>query len=321
MSGEIRRRAEEYLQMRRGLGYELDRPGRLVRQFADHCDAAGTEPVTIQAALDWATLPQEVTSWYRWLRLSAVRGFAAYLHALDPAHQIPPADLLPCRQQRPAPCLLGADAVSTLMAAASALSPPLHAATHRTLTGLAAVTGIRPCEVVRINDEDIDPASGVLTLHGKNHKERKILLHPTTLAALAGYARLRDEVPGHRAGPGFFVSIRGTRLRADLARRVFAGLITATGLTPPDAARTPALGSLRHSFAVTTLIAWFEAGIDIEANLPALSAWMGHKKPRSTYWYLQAVPELLQAASDHMTRAAAVMASGSRPAPDRGAGE
>jgi integrase/recombinase XerD len=284
VSGELQRRAEEYLQMRHGLGYELLKPGQLVRQFAAHCDAAGIAHVTTQAALDWATLPQEVTSWWLWLRLSAVRGFAAYLHALDPAHQIPPADLLPCRQHRPVPCLLGQDAVSALMDAAGALRPPLQAATYRTLLGLAAVTGIRPCAVIRMDDGDVDPSSGVMTVHGKNHKERKILLHPTTVDALAGYARLRDQVSGHRAGPGFFISARGTRITQGRAAEVFAGLVTAAGLAPAGA-RRPVLNSLRHSFAVTTLIGWFGDGTDIEASLPALSAWMGHKDLRSTYWY------------------------------------
>ncbi len=307
MNGELRHQAGEYLEMRHGLGYELQRPGRLVRQFAGHCDAAGITHVTIQAALGWARLPQEVSSWYQWLRLSAVRGFAAYLHALDPAHQIPPADLLPCKQQRPTPYLLEAAAISALMAAAATPRPPLHAATYQTLIGLVAVTGIRPCEVARMDDGDVEPASRVMTVHGKNHKDRKILLHPTTLAALAGYARLRDEVLGHRAGPSFFVTIRGTRISEDRTREVFAGLASKAGLTPAGAARRPTLNSLRHSFAVTTLIGWFGDDTDIEANLPALSAWMGHQKPRSTYWYLQAVPELLQAASDHMTRAAAAM--------------
>jgi integrase/recombinase XerD len=305
VNGELRRRAGEYLEMRHGLGYELQRPGRLVRQFAGHCDAAGITHVTTKAALDWATLPQEVSSWYRWLRLSAVRGFATYLHALDPAHQIPPADLLPCKQQRPTPYLLGGDAISALMAAAATLRPPLHAATYWTLIGLVAVTGIRPCEVIRMDDGDLEPAARIMTVHGKNHKDRKILLHPTTLAALTGYARLRDEVLGHRTGPSFFVSTRGTRMSQDRTREVFAGLAATAGLTPPGSTRRPTLNSLRHSFAVATLIGWFGDDTDIEANLPALSTWMGHKKPRSTYWYLQAVPELLQAASDHMTRAAA----------------
>ncbi len=317
MTGQLRHRAEEYLEMRRGLGYELHRPGRLVRQFADHCDAAGTTRVTTQAALDWATLPQEVTSWYRWLRLSAVRGFAAYLHAFDPAHQIPPADLLPCRQQRPTPYLLLGDATRALMAAAATLRPALHAATYQTLIGLVAVTGIRPCEVIRMDDEDVELTSRIMTVHGKNHKDRTILLHPTTLAALTDYARLRDEVFGHRTDPSFFVNTRGTRMSPDRTREVFAGLATKAHLTPLGSTCRPTLNSLRHSFAVTTLIQWFDAGTDIETNLPALSAWMGHKKPRSTYWYLQAVPELLQAASDHMTRAAAQQSSNSQPKQDR----
>jgi integrase len=251
-------------------------------------------------------LPQEVTSWYRWLRLSAVRGFAAWLHAFDPAHQVPPADLLPCRQDRPAPCLLSGSDVSALLAAAAGLRPAVHAATYQTLIALAAATGIRPCEAIRMNDGDADPATLVLTVHGKNHKERQIPLHPTTAAALDSYARLRDrELPRHEV-PAFFVSTAGARLTPGRASEVFAMLVSRAGLAPAGpGTRRPVLNSLRHSFAVTTLISWLSAGTDVEASLPALSAWMGHKKPRSTYWYLQAVPELLQAASDHMARAAA----------------
>lgn len=306
MTGGLRRQAEDYLQMRHDLGYELDRPGRLVRQFAGWCDDAGITCVTSERALEWAMLPRDVTSWYRWLRLSAVRGFAAWLHAFDPAHQVPPADLLPCRQDRPAPCLLSGSDVSALLAAAAGLRPAVHAATYQTLIALAAATGIRPCEAIRMNDGDADPAARVLTVHGKNHKERQIPMHPTTAAALAGYARLRDrELPRHEV-PAFFVSTTGTRLTPGRASEVFAMLVSRAGLAPADpGARRPVLNSLRHSFAVTTLISWLSDGTDVEASLPALSAWMGHKKPRSTYWYLQAVPELLQAASEHMTRAAA----------------
>jgi integrase/recombinase XerD len=306
VTGGLRRQAEDYLQMRHDLGYELDRPGRLVRQFAGWCDDAGITRVTSDAAMEWAMLPPDVTSWYRWLRLSAVRGFAAWLHALDPAHQVPPADLLPCRQDRPAPCLLSGSDVSALLAAAGQLRPAMYAATYQTLIALAAATGIRPCEAIRMNDGDTDPSALVLTVHGKNHKERRIPLHPTTVAALDGYARLRDrELPSHKA-PAFFVSTNGARLTPNRASEVFAMLVNRAGLAPADpAARRPVLNSLRHSFAVTTLIGWLSDGTDVEASLPALSAWMGHKKPRSTYWYLQAVPELLQAASDYMTRAAA----------------
>lgn len=237
---------------------------------------------------------------------AAVRGFAAWLHAFDPAHQVPAADLLPCRQDRPAPCLLSDGDVAALLAGAAGLRPAVHAATYQTLIALAAATGIRPCEAIRMNDEDIDPVALVLTVHGKNHKERRIPLHATTAAALADYARLRDrELPRHEV-PAFFVSTTGARLTPGRAAEVFAMLVSRAGLAPAGpGARRPVLNSLRHSFAVITLIGWLSDGTDVEASLPALSAWMGHKKPRSTYWYLQAVPELLQAASDYMARAAA----------------
>lgn len=145
-----------------------------------------------------------------------------------------------------------------------------------------------------------------MTVHGKNHRDRQILLHPTTVTALGSYARLRDQALPDRTSPAFFAGTRGNRLTCGRASEVFARLVTWAGLAPDGpGARRPVLNSLRHSFAVTTMISWLSEDADTEANLPSLSAWMGHAKPRHTYWYLQAVPELLQAASDHMARVAA----------------
>jgi len=305
---------EKYLAFRRSLGFEMDKPGFLVRRFAAYCDGAGIECVTDQAVLDWILLAQPVAPSYRWLRLNAVRGFAIYLHALDPVHQVPPPDLVPCRRDRPAPCIMTGELIEALMDTAGRLRPELHAATYRTLTGLVAATGMRTCEAVRADDSDIDPAGAAMTLHGKNRRDRRIPLHPTTLEALAGYQQLRDRlIPGY-AGPSLLVNIRGRRLNADQVRSHFARLVDKAGLgglTP-----RPTLRALRHTFAVTTLTGWLNDDADTQACLPLLQAHMGHTKPRHTYWYLQAVPELLQAASDHMLRAAARTAGGeTAPAP------
>jgi integrase/recombinase XerD len=54
---------------------------------------------------------------------------------------------------------------------------------------------------------------------------------------------------------------------------------------------------LRHSFAVATLLRWYRDGGDVQARLPLLSAYLGHGHPSSTYWYLQAAPELLALAA------------------------
>jgi integrase len=54
---------------------------------------------------------------------------------------------------------------------------------------------------------------------------------------------------------------------------------------------------LRHSFAVATLRDWYRDRADVAARMPLLSAYLGHDGPASTYWYLQATPELLGVAA------------------------
>jgi integrase/recombinase XerD len=51
---------------------------------------------------------------------------------------------------------------------------------------------------------------------------------------------------------------------------------------------------------VQTLIDWYRDGEDVDAKLPLLSTFMGHVDPVSTYWYLEASPELLALARDRL---------------------
>lgn len=299
----LRAAAEEYLALRRRLGFEMSKPGFLVRRFAEYCDQTGIGVVTTRAVLDWVLLVQPAAPSYRWLRLNAVRGFAGYLHVLNPAHQVPPPDLVPYRFDRPTPCIMTAEMIAAVVNAAGRLRPTLRAATLQTLIGLIAATGMRTCEAVRADDEDIDTVEAAMTLHGKNRRDRRIPLHPTTLQALADYQRLRDRLLPVRTGPSLLVNTCGRRLNADLTRTNFTHLVEDAGLgtlTP-----RPTLRALRHTFAVNTLTDWLNNDADTQACLPLLQAHMGHTKPRHTFWYLQAVPQLLQAASDQMLRAAA----------------
>lgn len=60
--------------------------------------------------------------------------------------------------------------------------------------------------------------------------------------------------------------------------------------------------SLRHSFAVATLITWYQNDLDVDTHMPLLSTWLGHVDPADTYWYISAAPELLALAAERMTR-------------------
>lgn len=78
---------------------------------------------------------------------------------------------------------------------------------------------------------------------------------------------------------------------------MFARLVAAAGLKPRHGA-TVRVHDIRHSFTVATLTDWYRDGIDVAARMPALSTYLGHTRPSSTYWYMQATPELLAVAAD-----------------------
>jgi integrase len=78
--------------------------------------------------------------------------------------------------------------------------------------------------------------------------------------------------------------------------QTFRQLIDNAGIGA-GAPRPPRLHDLRHSFAVATLLSWYRAGEDVQAKIPSLSTYLGHREPSSTYWYLSAAPELLALAA------------------------
>lgn len=294
----IREAIDDYLAVRRALGYKLEDHGWLLADFASFLEAAGAGTVTTGLALDWATLPgKALPSWHA-ARLRVVRGFARHLQALDPATEVPPAGLLAGRNRRAVPYLYSDAEVRALMAATVSLRPALHAATLKTLIGLLAVTGMRLGEVIRLDRADLG-TDGVLAIRdSKFAKSRQIPLHPSTMTALAGYGQLRDRHFPQPKTPAMLVSTAGTRLISQGVHYVFARLVRQAGLQPRSPECRPRLHDFRHSLAVGTLLGWYRDGLDVQAMLPVLSAFLGHSKPANTYWYLSAVPELLALAAE-----------------------
>jgi len=297
VTGPLRDALGDYLALRRALGYRLDRPEKLLNQFLTHLEATGQDGVSVAAALEWAQLPSNGASNWWGYRLSAVRGFATYLHALDPAHEVPAAELLPQRPQRATPYLYSQDEVTALMSAASSLSTPLRRATLATLIGLLAVTGMRVGEAIALDRTDIDLTTGrLLVRYGKFNKTRQLWLHPTTLAALKHYQRLRDRAAPPTDTAALFVSAAGTRLLYCNVHHTFHRLVALAGLTARSSSCRPRIHDLRHSFAVHAMIDAYNTGQDGQARLTLLSTWLGHTDPGNTYWYLSASPELMRVA-------------------------
>lgn len=286
--------AASYLHIRRALGYRLERHGPLLAGFVAYLDEHGLTTITSEAALTWACQPPD-TGPDRWSRrLGVIRGFAAYMLAIDPATQVPPSGLWPAGR-RPEPFVCTPTQIDALVDAAGEIGTPTAAATYQPIIGLLAVTGMRLGEALGLNDGDVDLAGGVLTVHStKFGKSREVPLHPATTAMLAGYITARDQRFGQRADPAVFVSTAGRRVGPNRLREHWKKAIDRAGVS--NQGRRPRLHDLRHSFAVNTLRGWHEAGLDVQARLPLLSTYLGHLNPASTYWYLTATPDLLTAA-------------------------
>jgi integrase len=305
----LRHEAVQYLALRRALGFKLVDTERLLMQFITHLEQTGATRITTDAAVVWARKSVRAKPLYWRRRLCVVRGFARHLHSLDPATEVPPSGLLRCFPNRQPPHLYSADEIDALLHAAGVLfRQPLRVATYRALIGLLAVTGLRIGEAVRLDRDHVDLDGGVLSvIEGKFGKSRQVLLHPSSVAALREYADLRDHTPGTATSAAFFVSTRG-RLLVNTVDYTFADLLDTAGIRVPAGVRRPRLHDFRHSFAVATLLDWYRAGVDVQARLPLLSTWLGHINPASTYWYLQAAPQLLAQAAARLEHASGAAA-------------
>jgi len=294
----LHRAAEDYLAMRRSLGYKLERQGPMLLDFAGYLERAGAATVTIEAALAWATLPAGAAPVWHKHRLSVARGFAAYLKTLDPSCQVPPKRLLAAPAERVAPYLYSQEEIMALVHAAGTLARPLQAATYQALISLLAVTGLRAGEAIRLSRADVDLDAALITvLNSKFGKSRLVPLHPATTGMLRRYAGRRDQLCPAPAAGAFFISTTGKPLLITSIDSVFARLLAMAGITTPPGHARPRVHDLRHTMAVRTLLEWYRSRADVAARMPSLSTWLGHGDPASTFWYLHASPELLALAA------------------------
>lgn len=306
-SSLLRDTVEEYIALRRRLGTRFHDGARSLRAFVAFTDRERAVRVTTDVALRWAIGTGGSALVSAGARLRLIRGFAQWRRATDPETEVPPDDLLPVRYRRRPPYLYTDAEIGRLLQAARQLPSPrgLSGLTYYTLFGLLVVTGMRISEVVSLQMADVDFAGAVLTIRRtKFGKSRLVPLDASAVAALARYARTRDQCVPQRFTCAFFVLERGAPITAWRARDIFVRLSGQIGLRMPVRGHRyghgPRLHDLRHRFAVRTLIDWYRGGANVESRLPALATYLGHVHVNETYWYLEAVPELLDLATQRL---------------------
>ncbi len=296
----FRDQVEEYLAVRRALGFDLKSPGQQLLDFARYADRIGHDGhVTTDLAVQWALATSSSDPAAPTRRLSSVRQFARHRAVYDPATEVPPAGLLGHRPRRKQPHIYSDEEVSSLLRQASLLWPRdgLRPKTYVAFFSLLFSTGLRLGEACRLMPADVDLNDGILTIReGKFRKSRLVPLHPTATEALIRYAGHRNT-PRTRSGC-FFRTDRAPALKRNTVQKTFSRIRARLGWTAQGRARRPRIHDLRHTMAVRRLLRWYEDGADVDRKILALATYLGHAKPTDTYWYLSAVPELMAIVSE-----------------------
>lgn len=300
---------DRYLSVRRSLGYGLGTAERVLRRFVDYADAQGARHVTTDLFLRWQDAFGDAGRQTWGARFGMVRLFAQWLHGLDADHEVPPRGLVPYRYRRTRPYIYSEAEITTIIAEAAMLPSiyGMRGLTCSTLFGLIAVTGLRISEATGLDTGDVDLDDGVLHIRrGKLGKERLLPLDGSVIERLRAYGIERDRLLGGTPVP-FFVGCSRDRLSDCSARYNFAQVCQRIGLRDKQCdsrhGRGPRIHDLRHSFAARTMIGWYRSGKDPAREMIKLTTWLGHANPDHTYWYIEAVPELLELASARVVRA------------------
>jgi len=313
MSRTLTQAAAAYLDGRYRHGFIPTNADNHVSSFARFSAERGhTWPMTADLCLTWAregTTHAHPFNWAR--RLESLRPFSRYLSELDPATSFPPGSPFGRKTRRLAPHIYSADEVRRIVEEAGQLmaTPALRPVLLSTLFGLLASTGLRISEALALRLADTDLARGQLTIKAsKFGTSRMVPLHPTAIRALDAFMSARRQAVATGKDTHLFsLHSDGRPVPYANVLYAFSRLPVINDIRPRGGHARVRIHDLRHTFVCRRLMIWLDEGVDIDNAVLALSTYVGHAKPVSTYWYMEAIPDLMALTSARFERTIGVM--------------
>jgi len=297
LTGDI----EAFLRFKRSLGYRYARAELWLRAFARFVEQRPADALPLEdlgrAWLERNESRKAVSVAYE---LGVLRQFFGFLRRHDPTVVVPERSL--ARRSSASeflPHILETKDIKMLMRLAEGLrAPRFYGAMYRVLLLVLYCTGVRFGEAVRLKLRDLDIRRRALWIAESKGRSRWVPFHASLARELARYLVARRAY-AVVAGPGdsLFVGLNGEPLRRETASHIVTVLLRRAHLKPPRGRIGPRPYDIRHTFAVHRLARWYRAGVDVNARLPWLSAYMGHDDILGTESYLTATPQLLQLAA------------------------
>lgn len=304
-------RATRYLADRRRLGFALRGAGTQTLSFARFADAEGHQgALKADVVLRWAKHGATRADPFTWAqRVQVLHPFARHLAETEPDTTFPLGTPFGRPARRLPPHIYTPSELAAIMAAARSMSPRFGAGASvlPAVLGLLSATGLRISEALRLRCGDLDDKVTRITVrHSKFDRSRIVPLHATTTAALHRHLRARAKLgPMDRAAPLYLDELSGRALAYMAVATAWCRLRAGIGVVPRGGHSSIRIHDLRHTFICRRLMAWHAEGQDIDNAMLALSTYVGHARITDTYWYLQAVPELMALAGERFETFAA----------------
>jgi len=294
---------EQYLTIRRQLGFELRDVEFVLKGFVLYVEQKKKRHIIAKIALEFATKNQKCTLPSQAAKLGIIRRFALYVRTFDAKTEVPSKELLPCSYHRRLPYIFSDGEIIRILETCQELwkENPLCARSYYTFFGLIAVTGMRSGEVLALCRDAVDLKQGIITItESKYRKTRKIPIHSSTTKVLKQYSEFRDRHLKKKSSEKFFIKERGHALTPSV-RNTFKKVCLSAGINI-EGKFPPRLLDFRHTFAVKTLVNCYKTGVNPNTILPTLSMYLGQENPKNTYWYLTATPELMGLIVNHLEK-------------------
>ncbi len=298
----------EYVEFKQSLGMSFESNAVLLRAFCTTVGNVDVQEVKYESVVAYLYGKGPVTSyWYNKFR--ALTGLYRYAIARRYVAHSPLPITIPKHPTPYVAYIYTPKELKLLLEAADALGATcchMDGLSFRTLLLLLFNTGLRIAEAMSLKLADVAFSTDLLTIvDSKFHKSRLVPISHRLTLVLDDYAKQKHMID--RSEPSgnsvFFMRRNGLPLNHGCVGRAFRYLCNHCGISRDDGARyQPRVHDIRHAFAVTRLLDWYQQGADVQRLLPHLSTYLGHLNISATQRYLAMTPELLREANSRFER-------------------
>jgi len=298
-------RLDEFLVYREGLGYKMRGFTSQLRTFDRYLNEKESKETLLGPSFFLemrANLKMQPSSVNK--TLSAARVFFEYMVRRGYYEQNPVGNIPELKQNTIVPFVFSPEQTNQLLAA---VCKRFHHTKRLFLRNLAIYTatllmarcGLRISEPLRLKQHHYRRDDGTLYIEKtKFNKDRLIPVPAAVMTQIDNYISVRKALMRRDESPYLLVRANQQPLTDNQVRRLFIKALKDIGLDQPRRVignvnfTQPTPHSLRHSFAVGTLLRIKQRGESAQNALPVLAAYMGHCEYKYTSVYLRVTDAL-----------------------------